>query len=137
MLSLCQKEEAHFMKERIKLIRNIIGISQSKFANSLLISRSAVCKMESGENEPSAQTIELICSRFGVNENWLRTGEGEMFIAQTKNEQIARMMADAQLAGEDSFKYRFLAAISEYTDEDWKDLERLLDKWYKGIGNCS
>ena len=90
MLSLCRKEEAHFMKERIKLIRNIIGISQSKFASSLLISRSGVCKM-----------------------------------------------ADAQLAGEDSFKYRFLAAISEYTDEDWKDLERLLDKWYKGIGNCS
>ena len=81
------------MKNRIKLIRSSLGISQSSFAEALLVSRSAICKMESGENEPSAQTIGLICSKFDVNEEWLRTGKGEMFIEKTKDEQIAEMLA--------------------------------------------
>ena len=34
--------------------------------------------LESGRNAPSEQTIKLICFEFGINENWLRTGEGEM-----------------------------------------------------------
>ena len=55
------------MNERIKRIRNSLNISQTDFAQKLSISRSAVCKMESGENYPSEQTIKLMCGEFSVN----------------------------------------------------------------------
>lgn len=67
------------MKNRIKSIRNSLEMNQTKFAESLCMTRSAICKIESGENSPSEQTLKLICSQFNVNEEWLRTGEGEMF----------------------------------------------------------
>ena len=49
------------MNERIKSVRVMHGLNQTDFAKRLSISRSAVCKIESGENSPSDQTINLIC----------------------------------------------------------------------------
>lgn len=115
------------MNERIKRIRNSLNISQTDFAQKLSISRSAVCKMESGENYPSEQTIKLICNEFSVNEEWLRTGKGEMFIEKSKDEQIAEMLADIQTGGEDTFKHRLVSALSKLNKEDWESLEKLID----------
>ena len=64
------------MNERIKSIRNELKMSQNDFAKKLSVSRSAICKIESGENFPSEQTIRLICSEFNINEKWLREGAG-------------------------------------------------------------
>lgn len=67
------------MNERIKQIRKKSGLSQDDFGNAIGITRSSVSLLESGRNNPSEQTIRLICTEFNVNEEWLRTGEGEMF----------------------------------------------------------
>ena len=64
------------MKERIKLIRKRKNLSQEEFGSRIGITRSSVSLLESGRNSPSEQTIMLICKEFGVNEVWLRTGEG-------------------------------------------------------------
>ena len=67
------------MNERIKSIRKELKMSQNDFAKKLSVSRSAICKIESGENFPSEQTIRLICSEFNINEKWLREGIGEKY----------------------------------------------------------
>lgn len=67
------------MKDRIKQIRTNCGLNQSDFGKKISISRSAVWKIENGENTPSEQTINIICREFNVNENWLRTGTGDMY----------------------------------------------------------
>ena len=67
------------MKDRIKQIRTNSGLNQSDFGKKISISRSAVWKIENGENTPSEQTINIICREFNVNENWLRTGAGDMY----------------------------------------------------------
>ena len=127
MLLYFSRKEELLMNERIKRIRNSLNISQTDFAQKLSISRSAVCKMESGENYPSEQTIKLMCSEFSVNEEWLRTGKGEMFIEKSKDEQIAEMLADIQTGGEDTFKHRLVSALSKLDKEDWESLEKLID----------
>lgn len=66
------------MKDRIKELRKKRGLSQTDFANRIEISRSALSKIESGENKPSDQTIKLICNEFSVNKEWLINGTGEM-----------------------------------------------------------
>ena len=116
------------MNERIKKIRKEVGLTQQEFAEAIKVKRNTVATYEMGRSIPSDAAISLICREFDVNEEWLRTGEGEMFIEKTKDEQIAEMLADIQLSGEDSFKHRVASALAAFTEDDWNDLERLLNK---------
>lgn len=67
------------MKDRIREVREHFGLSMEKFGSRIGIGKASISLLESGKNNPSVQTITLICREFGVNEQWLRTGEGEMF----------------------------------------------------------
>ncbi len=67
------------MKERLKKIRRTLGLTQQEFANKIGIKRNSYANYEIGRNTPIDAIILSICREFNVNENWLRTGEGEMF----------------------------------------------------------
>lgn len=69
------------MNERINAVINAAKISRAEFAERVLVSRPFVSELCSGAKKPSDRTIRSICQAFGVNEQWLRTGEGEMFTA--------------------------------------------------------
>ena len=71
------------MNERIKKILEELGLKRIDFANRLHISQPFASELCSGAKSPSERTISDICREFGVNESWLRTGEGEMFAAPT------------------------------------------------------
>ena len=115
------------MNERIKQIRTESGLNQTDFAKRISVSRSAVCKMESGENSPSEQTIKLICREFSVNENWLRTGNETMFLESKKNDMISKLLGDVIKADESDFKRRLVSALSKLDDAGWESLEKLID----------
>lgn len=115
------------MKNRIKQIRTMLGLSQSDFAKKLSVSRSAVCKMESGENNPSEQTIVIICKEFNVNESWIKTGDGQPFVERTNNQKIASFVNDV-MGEDDTFRKRFLEAQASLTDEDWLVIEKIVNK---------
>ena len=115
------------MNERIKQVRLSAKLSQTEFAEKILVSRSAVCKMESGENSPSEQTVKLICQEFNVNQDWLRTGNGEMFVELSKDEQISAMLGEIQRSGDENFKYRLVSALCKLSESDWTALENLVD----------
>lgn len=68
------------MNIRIKKIRNILNLSQKDFAEKLGLKQNAISYMEKKGTTVTEQNIKLICSQFNVNENWLRTGNGEIFI---------------------------------------------------------
>lgn len=114
------------LNERIKLVRVKKSLNQTDFAKRLSISRSAVCKIESGENSPSEQTINLICKEFNVNSEWLRTGKGEMFIEKSKDILISDMLADILKGDDTDFKYRLVSALSKLDDDDWDSLEKFI-----------
>ena len=72
------------MKDRLIAIRKQLGghkkISQSNFAELLGTSRNAIASYELGKVIPSDTFIQLLCTKFNINETWLRTGEGDMHI---------------------------------------------------------
>lgn len=69
------------MNGRIKLIRKTLGISQRDFGKKIGISDTAVSKLESGERNPSEQTLKSICREFNVDYFWLTEGaDVDMFI---------------------------------------------------------
>lgn len=84
------------MKERIREVREHFGLSMEKFGARIGIGKTSISLLESGKNNPSVQTVALICREFGVNEHWLRTGEGEMF-EQTRKTVLDRLAAEYSL----------------------------------------
>lgn len=113
--------------ERVKEIRKAVHKNQTDFAKTLSVSRSAICKMESGENSPSEQTIKLICREFNVNEDWLRNGAGEMFIQLDEDEQISSFFHDLLQEEKGSFKRQFVTALSHLDDNGWNLLSQFMD----------
>lgn len=84
------------MKDRIREVREHFGLSMEKFGSRIGIGKASISLLESGKNNPSIQTIALICREFGVNEQWLRTGEGEMF-EQTRASVLDRLATEYSL----------------------------------------
>lgn len=74
------------MKYRIKKLRKELDLTQQEFADKIGMKRNTVANYETGRNEPSASVISLICKEFNVNEDWLRSGNGEMFNPEPKSE---------------------------------------------------
>lgn len=66
--------------ERIKELRKALRMTQTAFADRIGIRQNSVALLEMGRNTPSDQTVAFICREFRVNEDWLRTGAGDMFV---------------------------------------------------------
>lgn len=64
---------------RIKKIRKALDLTQTEFANRIGSVQNTITRYENNQRTPSASIITLICREFGVREEWLQTGEGEMF----------------------------------------------------------
>lgn len=82
--------------ERIKVLRKEKNLSMEDFGSVIGMGKSAVSRIENGVNGTTDQTIRSICREFGVNERWLRTGEGEMF-EQTRETVLDRLAAEYSL----------------------------------------
>lgn len=74
------------MNSRIKKLRNFLGLTQLEFASKIGL-KSSISEIENNKAPITERTIISICSVFNVNENWLRTGEGNMFNTIDKNYQ--------------------------------------------------
>lgn len=112
------------MNERLKLLRRELQLNQTEFGNRLGLKQSAVANYENGTRQPLDTVITSICREFGVSEQWLRTGEGEMFVPRTKNQVITDFMADL-IMEDDSFKKRIIEALAQLDEKDWEELERI------------
>lgn len=67
------------INERIKILRKNINLTQKEFAQKICVSTSFQTLTELNQKKVLPRHIKLIVTAFGVNEQWLRTGEGEMF----------------------------------------------------------
>ena len=71
------------MNERIKKLRTRLDLTQKQFGSKIGL-RSSISEIESGKAPLTDRTIITICSVFNVNENWIRTGKGKIFIDSWK-----------------------------------------------------
>lgn len=117
------------MNERIKRLRTELGLSQLEFAEKIGLTKNYISLVENGNRQFADNTIKSLCLTFDVSETWLRTGDGEMFIKLSRDEQIADFVGKA-LSGkaEDEFKRRFVSALSKLSEDAWKALEEVCDR---------
>lgn len=74
------------MKDRIKQIRKALNLTQVEFGNRLGVKGNTITNYETGLRTPSNSVILSICKEFNINEEWLRTGDGEMFSLEEDEE---------------------------------------------------
>lgn len=112
--------------ERIKYLRkDILKLTQQEFSDSLKISRSNMGNIEIGRIAVTDRVICDICEKFNINEEWLRTGNGSMYIELSKEEYIADFISSILKNKEDSFKKRYVAMLSKLDEDGWEALEKV------------
>ena len=114
------------MGERVKELRKALGLSGEKFGEKIGLKRNSLSQIETGKNNLSEQNILAICREFNVNEEWLRTGSGEMFKDMTLDEEIISFIGDIQCDASNTFKKKFISAIAKLSEEEWKVLEKII-----------
>lgn len=111
--------------ERITKVIKDKAKTKTEFAEKLNISQSFVSRLASGEKEPSDRTIADICREFDVNEDWLRTGQGDPYVQLSRDEELAAFFGSV-LKGEDpDFRRRLLSVMSRLTTDEWALLEQM------------
>ena len=116
--------------ERIKTIRKNASYTQSDFAKIIGVKEATVTSWEAGYRNPAESVITSICREFDVREEWLRTGEGEMYIERTRRQVIADFLADV-LKDDDSFRQKIIEALAQLDQRDWEHLETIAKKLTK------
>ena len=117
------------MNERIKKLRKVLDLTQTEFGRRIGVKQNTVALIEGGR-KTSDQTIFAICREFNVSEEWLRTGEGEMFRTRSRDEEIAAFIGSITLRNDpgDDFKRRLIHVLARLSVEDWRLLEDLADR---------
>lgn len=115
------------MNERLKQLRTVLGLSQEAFGETVGVTKAAISRIESGINSLSDRMILSIVTQHNVNERWLRTGEGDMFIEFSKDEQIEDFIGNLLSSEEDSFKRRLISGLAALDENGWNVLEKFLD----------
>ncbi|MDD3229531.1 MAG: helix-turn-helix transcriptional regulator [Oscillospiraceae bacterium] len=107
--------------DRVKILRKKLDLTQASFAEKIGLKATAIGLYESGSRTVTERSIVTICQTFNVNEEWLRTGKGEML---KKNDDVEI----AHLAREFSLSDLGKAVIKGYSG---------LNDYEKGvIGRC-
>lgn len=120
------------MKERIKALRKALKITQQDFGDKLGIAQNTVAQYEMGRITPSNPAITMICSTFDVNEEWLRTGVGDMFIDRTYEEEINNFLSQVIASDNDDIRKRLTLYLARLKERDWERLDMVLDSILKG-----
>lgn len=117
------------VSERIKLLRKALDLTQTEFGVQLGVSRDVISNLEYGRVAPSDLIINMMCAKFGVDDEWLRTGAGTMFREKSRDEEIAEWAASLGDVGNE-FKRRFVYALTKLNEDGWEVIERFAQTLY-------
>ena len=110
------------INERIAYLIKDLGITKTKFAETINLSQPFVSAVCSGSKMPSDRTVSDICREFNVSLAWLEDGVGEMYVQRTENERMAMMFADVLAESDESTRKRGIAAALEMPPEFWDNI---------------
>jgi transcriptional regulator with XRE-family HTH domain len=104
------------LSERISEIRKHAGLSQGAFGDRINLSRNFVWMLENGKRLPSDRTIADICREFNVNEQWLRTGQGDMLSQESRDQELERVLKSS-VTSKEALGF-FIDLFKDMTDEE-------------------
>ena len=118
------------MKDRILKVRKDNRLTQDAFAEKLNLSKNFVWMLEKGERVPSDRTISDICREFGINEEWLRDGKGDMESEDYKDNRYLSNVGRLQRADDETIM-RWVNAIAETDPKVLRAVEEFMKKLFE------
>ena len=110
--------------ERIRELRKELGLTLEKFGEKIGVTKSTISNIESGNRNATEHMVKSICREFNVSEEWLRTGQGEMFIKLDKEDELMQWAGSVLGDESSSFKKNFIKILMSLTEDEWELLER-------------
>lgn len=114
------------MKNRIRLIRQNAGLTQQEFAKRIGVSRNTIATYETSVRNPIDAIVRAMCLEFNVNEEWLRTGIGDVYRNSNPDVELSKWFGQLIREDSDSFKKQLILKLSKMTDEEWKLLQKIV-----------
>ncbi len=114
--------------ERIKSLRQKKNLTQEEFGKKIGSARNTVANYEMGKREPGNAVITLICKEFGVNETWLRTGEGgddNMFVKVSEDDRFSLNLGKLS-STQNQMLINMINSIVEASPEKLKYIEEFM-----------
>ena len=112
------------MQNRIKEVRKHLKLTQTEFGERIGVKGNTITGYETGLRSPSDAVITSICREFNVSEKWLRTGDGDMFVKMSRDEELTRFFGEVSFGNSD-FKRRFISVLSRLDESEWELLEKM------------
>ena len=113
------------MKDRIKELRKNKKLTQAEFGKRIGVKGNTITTYENGSRIPSEAVIKSICRVFNVNEEWLRTGQGDPDIQLSRDEALAQFFGEVMQGEDPDFRRRLLSVMSRLTTDEWALLEQM------------
>ena len=109
-------------KERFKAARKALGLTQVEFAEKLGMTQAGISAIESGRVKTSDRMIQILSNTFSISAEWLRTGEGEMLVEPSEDEQLAQLVGEVLAGRPDDLRRAFLVAMAQLDENGWNSL---------------
>lgn len=122
------------INERFRQVREALRKSQDVFAQEAGRTRSEIKNIEYGKTIPKEEVVKSVCKAHGIDETWLRTGEGEMFLPKSRGEEIGQIVREAaSVDPEDAVKF-FQSLLDGMSDAEIVLMYQIFKKHFLGEG---
>lgn len=108
--------------ERLKQARKAIHVTQVEFGETLGITQAAISSVESGKVKLTDRLAQSIQSNYNISAEWLRTGEGEMLVEPSEDEQLAQFVGEVLAGRPNDLRRAFLVAMAQLDENGWNSL---------------
>ena len=105
------------MNTRVKAIRKHFKLSQTEFGAKIGLKQRTIADIERGRNSLTQRNFDNICRVFDVNPDWLKTGEGNMFVKKSRERYLELLISEYGLKTEHKI---LIESILELPPEMWQ-----------------
>lgn len=119
------------MDKRIKELRKALNLTQNELGSRIGMTPNTITNYETGRRVPSNQVIFSICREFNVNEDWLRTGNGDMFNPISEDEELDLYVGRIS-GGADEFKKNLIKTLCKLSEYEWDVLKKIISEMKEG-----
>lgn len=119
------------INDRFRELRKSCNKTQTEWADILGLSRSGIADIEAGRRNVTKKHLRSLelwdgCKDKAINVDWLRTGEGEMFLPVPEEDEVASYVAEL-LDPDNPFTDLIVEIMRTYSQLDPKSQEVLLE----------
>lgn len=122
------------INERFREVRSLLGLSQDDFAAAANRTRSEIKNIEYGKTTPKEEVIVSVCKAHNINPIWLRIGEGEPFLPQSREDRITDILSQA-IKGPSTARDRLCRALARLPDDAFPLIEQYILSAAESIQN--